>query len=298
MMPLFALIAVVLLGLALSRTDAAGARPSGRRTVDCSKVEGVAEPLGCSHATAQATVAVMTDACVECGSTLLRPEGRAPVAPTAPGEYVVLLHGHGRTGLSMKPVEWALTRRGYRVVNVTYPSCRVPVERLADEHLHRALTERVPADATRVHFVTHSMGGILVRQYLATHDFEKLGRVVMLGPPNQGSELADQFKWCAFTRWLGGRNLPRLGTGADDLPQQLGPVDFECGIIAGDRPAFGWPRLTAGPSDGKVTVASTQVVGMRGFATVHASHTFMMWRRETLELIVGFLAHGYFPATR
>ncbi len=218
----------------------------------------------------------------------------ASQSPAHAGEWVVLLHGHGRTALSMKPVEWMLEGAGYRVVNVNYPSWRVPVERLADEQLHRALTTRVPADATRIHFVTHSMGGILVRQYLTAHELPRLGRVVMLGPPNQGSELADKFKSNALMRWLGGRNLPRLGTAEDDLPQRLGAVNFECGVIAGDRQAFGWPRLQAGPSDGKVAVASTAVAGMRDATTVHASHTFMMWQCETLRQVEHFLENGRF----
>jgi pimeloyl-ACP methyl ester carboxylesterase len=209
-------------------------------------------------------------------------------------DCVVLLHGLCRTGLSMKHVERSLARRGYNVVNITYPAFWVPVERLADEYLHRALARRVPQDTRRVHFATHSMGGILLRQYLASHRVENLGRVVMVGPPNQGSEKADLFKSCALVRWLAGPNLSRLGTGPDDLPQKIGAVNFEAGIIAGDRPLFGsiWKHTT--PSDGIVAVESAKVAGMKDFTIVHCSHTFMVSRRDTFEQIGEFIQRGHF----
>ncbi len=212
----------------------------------------------------------------------------------SPKECVVLLHALGRTGYSMKRVERFLVQQGYNVVNVTYPSFWVPVERLADEHLHRALARRVPRNAGRVHFVTHSMGGILLRQFLASHHIENLGRVVMLGPPNQGSEKADWFKSPTFLRRLTGPNLSRLGTGPDDLPQKLGPANFEVGIIAGDRPLFAWLLGRKIPSDGIVSVESTKLAGMEDFTIVHCSHSFMPNKRETLEQVGGFIQTGQF----
>jgi triacylglycerol lipase len=210
-------------------------------------------------------------------------------------ECVVLLHGLGRTGLSMKPLEWFLERRGYRVVNITYPSLRVPIEKIADHELDLALGRRVPQNAGRVHFVTHSAGGILLRQYLATHRVEDLGRVVMLGPPSHGSEQADRYQRSVLARWLIGPNLPRLGTASDALPQTIGPANFEVGIIAGDRPVFRWHRKDAARSDGKISVASTRLTGMADFLVVHHSHTFMIWNRATMRQIGAFLQHGRFP---
>jgi pimeloyl-ACP methyl ester carboxylesterase len=209
-------------------------------------------------------------------------------------DCVVLLHGLCRTGLSMKHVERSLARHGYNVVTITYPAFWVPVERLADEYLHHALARRVPQHTRRVHFVTHSMGGILLRHYLASHRIENLGRVVMVGPPNRGSKKADLFKSCAFARWLAGPNLFRLGTGPDDLPQKIGAVNFEAGIIAGDRPLFDsiWKHTI--PSDGIVAVESTKVAGMKDFTIVHCSHTFMVSQRETLEQIGEFIQYGRF----
>ncbi|MBI3877289.1 MAG: alpha/beta hydrolase, partial [Verrucomicrobia bacterium] len=187
-----------------------------------------------------------------------------------------------------------LERAGYRVVSVNYPSWRVPVERLSDEHLHNALTQRAPADATRVHFITHSFGGILLRQYLLSHEMPNLGRVVMLGPPNHGTDFVDRWLRHEPLRWLAGPNLSQLGTMPDNLPARLGPVNFELGVIAGDRPWLGVAFGREVPNDGKVSLTSAKIEGMKDFTVVHCSHTFIMRKRETLELISKFLEHGQF----
>jgi len=210
-------------------------------------------------------------------------------------DVVVLLHGLGRTRSSMKGVEWALTKQGYRVVNIGYPSLRMPLERLADEHLHAALASQVPDGALRVHFVTHSFGGILLRHYLAGHSVPNLGRVVMLAPPNHGSEVVTSLRKSPFVRWFAGPNFLRLGTGPEDSPQRLAPVDFELGVIAGDRSFNPWfSALLDGPDDGKVSVASTRVEGMKDFLVVHSSHVGLKWRGETQRQIARFLERGRF----
>lgn len=215
--------------------------------------------------------------------------------PGSSQEVVVLLHGMGRTSLSMKRLEWALTDRGYRVVNVSYPSMRFDVAHLADKHLRPALEEIPKTSTGRVHFVTHSLGGIMVRHYLATHTVTNLGRVVMLGPPNQGSELADRLKRWPLCRFFASPCGLQLGTGPDDLPNKLGPVRFEVGVIAGDRslnPLFS--RLIPGPDDGKVSVASARLEGMKDFLVVHHSHTWLPWRKPVIRQVIAFLETGRF----
>ncbi len=225
---------------------------------------------------------------------LLSPS-RATADEANSGDCVVLLHGLARTRGSMKGVEWALTKQGYRVVNIGYPSLRVPLERLADEHLHVALERQLPPGARRVHFVTHSFGGILLRKYLAGHRVPNLGRVVMLAPPNQGSAVVTSLRKNPLVRLFAGPNFMRLGTGPDDTPQQLAPVDFELGVIAGDRSFNPWfSALLDGPDDGKVSVASTRVEGLKDFLVVHSSHVGLKWRPETQLAIARFLEHGAF----
>ena len=218
-----------------------------------------------------------------------------PIKSLAKQDVVVLLHGMGRSALSMKRLEWALVNRGYRVVNVSYPSTRFPVEQLVERHLRpslRALEESSPA---RVHFVTHSLGGILLRQYLATHALTNLGRVVMLGPPNRGSEVVDALKRWSCYRLMVGPAGQQLGTGDRDLPRTLGPARFEVGVIAGDRslnPFFS--RLLPGPDDGKVSVAGARLEGMADFLVVHHSHTWLPCRKSVIQQVVSFLEIGRF----
>lgn len=213
-----------------------------------------------------------------------------------PGETVILLHGLGRTRWSFWRLEQALRRDGYQVVSVTYPSRQQPVEELARDWLAPLVAAQ--ARATRLHFVTHSMGGILLRCHLRDHAIPNLGRVVMLAPPNSGSELADWLKPTWLYRTVNGPAGQQLGT--NGLPRALGPWPAgagELGIIAGDvslNPLFS--AHLPGPNDGKVTVASARLEGMRDFLTVPYSHTWLAWRPPVIDQVRAFLRHGHFTA--
>jgi alpha-beta hydrolase superfamily lysophospholipase len=216
-------------------------------------------------------------------------------ATLAPREWVVLVHGMGRTSISMKRIEWTLRKAGYHVVNVTYPSRRFSIEMLADDALAKTIRTRVPHDATRVDFVTHSLGGIVLRQYLATHGMTNLGRVVMLAPPNHGSQVADALKRSRIGRWILGPAGRELGSSPSDRPERLPPVDYALGVIAGDRSSDPWfAGLLPRPNDGKVTVQNTRVSGMSDFIVLHYSHTWMMWHRRTIAEALAFLQTGHF----
>jgi hypothetical protein len=210
-------------------------------------------------------------------------------------ECVVLLHGLWRTELSMMAVEWELGDAGYTVANITYPSLLYPIEELAEMAVDAGINECREQGLTRIHFVTHSLGGILVRQYLDTHDIEGLGRVVMMGPPNQGSQLADYVHSLPLLRPLEPEAIAQLTTGEESVPRQLGPVEFELGVIAGNvnrRPPL--PGIPDEASDGTVAVAETMVPGMVDFVELPASHTFMMWNPDVLAQVLFFLEHGRF----
>lgn len=194
----------------------------------------------------------------------------------------------------MKAVEWRLEKEGYVVVNQTYPSTQHPIEDLAVIAMSEALPQ-CPNDAP-INFVTHSLGGILLRQYLSLETIPKLNRTVMLGPPNQGSLLADYIQTIKVADHLQPEAGRQLGTNDKSVPQALGAVDFDVGIIAGNRnwrPLLSKP-LEGQPNDGTVTVEETKVAGMSDFLELPATHTLMMWQDDVLEQIVAYLASGRF----
>ncbi len=216
-------------------------------------------------------------------------------------ETVVLLHGLGRTYLSMSHLAAELERAGYHVVNLSYPSRTLPIETIASDWLPTQLRASGAAPAPRVHFVTHSMGGIVLRQWLAhaaPAERANLGRVVMIAPPNAGSEVSERLAGFPPFRWFTGENGRRLGTRVTDLPQALGPWPVDApplGIIAGDRslnPLFS--AWLPGPDDGKVSVASTRLAGMTDAVVLHHSHTWLIWRADTVAQVLSFLRVGRF----
>lgn len=186
-------------------------------------------------------------------------------------------------------------RRGYKVHNLGYRSRRAPIEQLAEDVGHRILA--LVANGQPVDVVTHSMGGIVLRASVALGvvPADALRRVVMLAPPNQGSELADRLRDFRIYRFATGPAGQQIGTGDASLPRRLPPPPFELGIIAGRRstnPPFA--RVLGEESDGKVTVASAQVDGMRELVVVDRAHTFIMWAPDVLTHVFTFLEHGRF----
>jgi triacylglycerol lipase len=214
------------------------------------------------------------------------------------GDYVVLLHGLGRTCLSMKRLEWALRKGHYQVVNLSYPSTRLSLQELATNWLPQMLSEQTSDASIKTHFVTHSLGGIILRQYLQDHKTPNPGRVVMLAPPNHGSEVADKLRQNVFYKLFTGPAGQELGTNAFRTPTWEGAAQFELGIIAGDRSLNPWlSACIGGPNDGKVSVQSAKLEGMQDFLVVHHSHTWMMWRQNVTVAVRRFLDTGRFCET-
>ena len=218
------------------------------------------------------------------------------VSPAAiAGECVVLLHGLARSANSLLLMEWNLKRAGYDVVNVDYPSKEATIEDLADWVIPEALHKC--RDAETVHFVTHSMGGILLRYYMNRINSppERLGRSVMMGPPNKGTPVVDQLNDLpGFEIWNGIAGM-QLGEGVESLPNNLGPVEFELGVIAGGQ-SFNplLSQIIEGPDDGKVGVESTKVDGMVDHIVMPVTHTFMMNNPNVIEQVLIFLRFGSF----
>ena len=210
-------------------------------------------------------------------------------------ECVVLLHGLNRSWRAMQPMAEALRNAGFSTANVDYPSQAGSVEVLAPLAVETGLQECRRAGATRIHFVTHSIGGILLRYAHQQSPIPDLGRVVMLAPPNHGSEVIDITRNWPTTLIFAGEAGMQLGTDENSIPAQLGPVDFELGVIAGTgsiNPVMS--AMLPSPDDGKVSVASTQVAGMDDFLVVQHSHHYIINSETAIRNTVAFLRTGLF----
>ena len=217
-------------------------------------------------------------------------------APATAREAVVVLHGVAINPRFTARLARFIAEAGYAVHNLGYPSRTVPLAELGPRWLAAKIAELGLERATRLHFVTHSMGGLMVRGYLDAHRPANLGRVVTIVPPHHGSAVSDRLRSLPVVWRIIGRNLGALGTKPDaywrTLPQR---ADFELGVIAGSRPLspFGWCFLV-GPNDGTVPESSTRLDGMADHIVLPSSHTLILFRKRTAARAIEFLRTGRF----
>jgi pimeloyl-ACP methyl ester carboxylesterase len=220
---------------------------------------------------------------------------KRPASASVTQEGVILLHGISRTALSFRKMQLALERAGFATLNLDYESRRKPLEGLAED-IHPAIQRFADRTEGAIHFVCHSMGGLLARVYIARHRPERLGRVVMLGTPNSGSEIADRLKHFGAYRAFFGPAGQQLGTKRDDAIIALfPPLDYPVGIIAGNRsidPLAG--KMLPKPHDGRVSVKNTAIDGMADHIVVDASHPWLVRNSVAVAQTIAFLQDGMF----
>lgn len=227
------------------------------------------------------------------GALIMLAAMATPAAAHPPGsssEPVVLLHGLARGPASMRSVEHALVAAGHPVCNIGYPSRQADLGGLARDHVLPRIRACFPDYNGPIHFVTHSMGGLVLRQ-LAQDQSLRIGRVVMLAPPNHGSEIIDRLGDNALFRRLAGPAAQQLRSAAPEPAT----TPFELGVLAGDRTLNPWlSLLLPGANDGKVTVASTRLPGMRDFRVLPTSHPLILHDRTAIAMTLNFLEYGCF----
>ena len=215
--------------------------------------------------------------------------------PQVAQAHTVLLHGLARSSSSMQKLAQYLEQHGHAVCNIDYPSRHHPIEELAHQHVLPAIQACFDKPPEQLNFVTHSLGSIILRQLRQDGALPQIGRAVMLGPPNGGSEVVDKLAGLAPFQWLNGPAGSQLGTAAASVPNQLGPVDFPLGIIAGDFSInLILSLLIPGDDDGKVSLKNTRVAGMQEHIVVPVSHPFLMKNTQVMQQALHFLDQGYF----
>lgn len=207
---------------------------------------------------------------------------------------VILLHGLGRDHRIMLPMEHALIAAGFNTYNLSYPSRKHAINylsRYVSDHINDQLIDQP------IYFVTHSLGSIILR-YIATHQLIKhIDRVVMLGPPNHGTAIIDYLRRFSALRHYWGPAALELASDETGIYHTLPePIQFDCGIIAGNRtidPWFSWSILK-GMDDGKVTVESTKLKGMRDHIIIPCAHVQLPKNKIVIAQALYFLRNNQF----
>jgi uncharacterized alpha/beta hydrolase family protein len=209
-------------------------------------------------------------------------------------ESVILLHGLGDVKLSMLKLEIALKEEGYTTKNIGYSSNGETIESLAEKELSEIVERYKKIGFDKIHFVTHSMGGLIVRCYLQDHELPEGSRIVMLSPPNKGSEVADHFKESKFYNLIVGDVGQELATDSNIL-SELKQIIPEIGIIAGDKSTNSYfSKIIPGEDDGRVAVDNTKLIEMKDFMIVHSTHLTIKYNDEVIRQTVFFLQNGKF----
>ena len=210
-------------------------------------------------------------------------------------KVIVLAHGLGRSDIAIWRFIQRLENAGYTVCTLDYQSIGQRVESVLAETSMQI--DMCISNATKVHFVGHSLGGLVIRSYLQDHQLFahslRIGQVVLIGTPNNGSEIADHYKG-SWLMELGGGISKALMTGSTALGQQLKEIDINVGVIAGTKNLYLTKNLFDGPNDGLVSVESTKLVSMSDFIAIEVGHSQMRYNLEVAEQTIHYLQKGTF----
>lgn len=211
------------------------------------------------------------------------------------GELVVLSHGLGRSDTAMWRLEDKLEQAGFEVCSIDYDTIGESVEHVLAEA--NSEIENCIKPSNRIHFVGHSLGGLVIKHYLATHsDFTNqynLGEVVMVGTPNKGSEVADKLANHMVMNFDGGIGKA-LMTGEQTLGNQIPEPSVAVGVIAGTSNSGSILQYFSGPNDGLVSVESAKFNNMKDFISLNVSHSAMRYNEEVASQIIHFINKGIF----
>lgn len=211
--------------------------------------------------------------------------------PKKKGDYVVLMHGLWSSPLAMMKIGDMLAAQNYNVINVGYPSSQKGIKTISREYLTEVIEKNCVDKSKKINFVTHSMGGIVTRDYINSLDnTERIGKVVMLAPPNNGSEIVDNFRGIKVLEMIIGPAGMELGTDSMDTPKTLGDAKVPTGVVIGTGKTFPLIGLFVDEvNDGMVTLQSAKLSGMKDFKVDKSSHTMITFSDDVIECVIRFL---------
>lgn len=211
------------------------------------------------------------------------------------GDYVILLHGLNRSARSMEKLENALAEEGYSVINQSYPSRKYNIDILASSFLDKIIKTYCVNKKKKIHFVTHSLGGIILRRYLQKKPILNMGRTVMIAPPNHGTKWVDFIKKTPFfIRWALGKAGRQLGKKHSILSKLPKKANFELAVIAATHSYNTFSSfIFKTKNDGTVTVNDTKLLGMKDFIEVTTTHCIAPRNEEVIKHTVNFINYGH-----
>jgi pimeloyl-ACP methyl ester carboxylesterase len=215
-----------------------------------------------------------------------------PDSPDGKNDVVYLLHGLGRSRFAMWVLASRLEDAGFNVYNIGYASINKTPEEIL-ENISRQINASLPDTDQTVHFVGHSLGGLLIRAYLEKTSIRNLGNIVLMGTPNKGTALVDNYRDSWWMQMLGPAALA-LSTDENSFPNAIGRPYYPVGIIAGVYGDNDNDDILPGEDDGLVPLESTKIDGMTDFIAIETSHYMMRYNREVADQTIMFLRHGYF----
>lgn len=208
-------------------------------------------------------------------------------------EGIILIHGIFRTNSCMKKIARLFENKNYKTLNIEFPSTKYDILSLA-KIIHQEVKE-FAQQVTKIHFIGHSIGGLIIRTYLNIYSLENLGRVVMLGTPNNGSEIADFLKDFYLYKKLYGPAGQQLITDQSKFKNIFGSINYELGVIAGISSFhFIANKIIGKESDGRVSVISTKVEGMKDHITIKSTHVGLTSNKEAWQFTKNFIETGNF----
>ncbi len=210
-------------------------------------------------------------------------------------EYVVLLHGFGKSSSSLEKIADKLKKCGYRAINIEYPSRSHNISEIAEKFVLPRIAKEIET-CSKIHFVGYSMGGIITRYILEYYKPKNLGRVVLIATPNQGTEVVNSLSKYTWFKTIFGPAILDVAVNSSFLTNLPNRVDYETGVISGNLSVNPISSLffIKGDDDGTVSIENTKLDGMKDNIIIPATHFSLLYNDVVIKEVEYFISNGCF----